>query len=471
VRNCEHRADFTAEQIADACGGALCRGSGGTRAQGVSTDTRTLRCGEAFFALRGPNHDGHDYLPEAVADGAPILVVDHWSPQDPPAVGASVVEVQDTTEALLALAAWHRRRLSGTLIAVTGSYGKSTVKGMVGAVLGRAGRCTVAPASFNNRIGVARTLLAAGRSDDFVVLEMGTNHPGEVDELARAGRPHVGVITAIGEVHLEGLGSLAGVREAKAELIPWLSPDGALILNADDLYCSPLRDCFAGRVLTFGNVPRADVRPTRVRRSGTGWAFDALDCSFHLTAGARYNVMNAAAALCAALAVGVTPERARQPLAAFRPPALRYEVRTIGGIRFVLDCYNSNPPAMRAALRSFLAEDAPGRKVVVCGDMLELGAEAPALHRQVGRELADAPIDAVVGVGKLSRHAIEGWHSRALPPRWALWFADAEEACEPLGQRLRPGDAVLLKGSRAMRLETIADRMAEQQPGAGREAA
>ncbi len=467
----EPRNGFSAQEIALACGGSIRCGDPSVRASGVCTDTRELHPEQAFFALVGAEHDGHGFLPAAEAAGARICVVERMPEDWAPADGTAVVQVEDTTRALLALAAWHRARLNAQVVAVTGSYGKSTVKEMLGAILGRVGRCTVAPASFNNRIGVARSLLAAAVDDDYVVLEMGTNHPGEIDELARAARPDLGVVTAIGEVHLEGLGSLEGVLEAKAELMPHIAPRGALVLNADNAPCASLAGRFGGKVLTFGLSAGTDVRPECIHASGRGWAFSALGWVFELPQGPRHNVLNAAAALCAASALGVSPRDMVAALAEFRAPHMRYERLTLGGVSFICDCYNSNPPALRAALESFMLERNAGRKVVVCGDMLELGEQGPRLHREIGRELAAAGIDLFVAVGEQALHFIEGWHMRAVPAQTALYFRTAREAWAPLHHELRPGDAVLLKGSRAMRLETITESIAACLAADGKEAA
>jgi len=460
VQNPRHDNNFSAALIAEACRGELAAGAPTATANGISTDTRTLRPGQAFVALTGPNHDGHDYLDDAVEAGAPILIVQR--PDAPRAHGVAVIRVTDTERALLRLAAWHRGRLSATVLAITGSYGKSTVKAMTAAVLSRVGPCTVAPASYNNRIGVGLTILSATPEDEFLVLEMGTNRPGEIDELAAAARPHVGVITAVGPVHLEGLGDIGGVKEAKAELIPHLLPDGALVLNGDDERCASLASRYDGAVFSFGVGEGADLRPTRIFPAAEGWTFDAAGRRFRVPVGGRYNVMNAAAAVCASIAAGAGLRAAREGLADFQPPPLRYERRVLGGVEFILDCYNSNPVALRAALRSFLREKNPGRKVVVCGDMLELGERSHALHRQAGRALADAGVDLLIAVGKLSSQTVAGWHDAALPSQDAAYFADAEAAWGPLLAELEPGDAVLLKGSRGVHLETIVERIAER---------
>ncbi|NLW49464.1 MAG: UDP-N-acetylmuramoyl-tripeptide--D-alanyl-D-alanine ligase [Candidatus Brocadiaceae bacterium] len=451
-------ARFTAGEIAHACAGELAAGDAATPACGVATDTRRTVRGRAFFALVGERFDGHDYLGQAVAAGARVLAVQHVPDGWRAPKGVAVVRVRRTACALLALAGHYRRSLRARVVAITGSYGKSTVKTMLGAILAHAGRCTVAPASFNNRIGVALSLLSARTDDDYVVLEMGTNHPGEIDELAAAARPDVGVVTAIGEVHLDGLGSLQGVVEAKAELIGHLNPAGTLVLNADDPRCLSMAPRFAGRIATYGTHPSADVAVTNVDRDGSGWAFEALGRRCRLASGACHDVLNAAGALCAAAALGVPAGQAA--LAGVARPPMRYERIELAGVTFIRDCYNSNPPALRAALRSFLLEPAIGRRAVVCGDMLELGLHAGRLHRELGADLAASGADIVAAVGQMALEFVAGWCTKARPGQRAFRFASAEEAWLPLWRQLRPGDMVLLKGSRALHLETITDAIA-----------
>jgi len=452
---------LSASRIAAACGGCLVSGSPETTADSVCTDTRTLEPGQAFFALRGPNFDAHDYLFQAAQAGATVLVVEHLPAGWRAPEGAAVVRVAGTERALLSLASHHRRTLKGRVLAITGSFGKSTVKAMTAGILRRVGRCTAAPKSFNNRIGVALTLLSASPDDDYVVLEMGTNHPGEIDELARAARPDLGVITAVDEVHLEGLGDLAGVREAKAELIRHVAAPGRLVLNGDCVLCASLAGRCPGWVRTFGMRPGCTVQPRRVGRSGAGWSFEALGQSFSLPMGGRYNVVNAAAAICTALELGVPMQAAAEALAAAELPAMRYERRRLGGVLFICDCYNSNPPAMRAALESFMSEPASGSRVVVCGDMLELGRDCRRIHRRMGAELAASGVDMLFAVGPLAKAMLVGWHDRRRASQMALHFETAEEAWMPLWQLVAAGDAVLLKGSRKMELEVIPERISE----------
>jgi len=461
----------TARQIANACRGRIVSGDPRAVAAGVQSDTRALRPGNAFFCLRGKRFDGHRYISQAVVMGSRVLIVDSMPDGVYPPRDVAVVRVADTERAMLALAAWHRLHLHARIVAITGSYGKTTVKDMLGAILSRRATCTIAPRSYNNRIGVALTLLSASSRDEFIVLEMGTNAPGEIAELARAARPHIGVITAVAEVHTEGLGSIEGVRDAKAELIPHLPNDGLLVLNADQVLCAWLGNRFDGQVLTFGKTDGASACVTRINATPDGCSFETLGNRFTLRSAGPYNALNAAAALCVARELDVRPKDARAALAALELPALRYQIQELEGVRFVLDCYNSNPQALRTAVETFVCEPASGMKVLVCGDMLELGPQSARIHRELGRELAQSGLDVLAAVGPMARHMLAGWDSAAPATRAALHFDSAEDAWRPLQHMLQAGDSVLVKGSRLMKLEVIAERIAAAPRSARKEAA
>ncbi len=411
------------------------------------------------MALVGPNHDAHEFVPQALEAGASMVVAERreesWRlPADVP-----LVLVGSTTRALARLAAYHRGRLRGKVLAITGSCGKSTVKTMAAAILKGLGSCTAASKSFNNLIGVSLTLLDAEPGDEFVVLEMGANHPGEIDELARLARPHAGLVTCIWECHLEGLGDRRGVMEAKAELIPHLEPHGLLALNADDRFCMELAERHPA-VRTFGFSPRAHVRPVRLRREGEAQVFEVGGEPFRLRAPGKHNVLNAAAALCLCRWAGATLRQASEALGEVTLPHLRFERRRIGGADYILDCYNSNPTAFRAALRAFLEQGRARRRVVVAGDMLELGEAAPSLHRHLGRVLALTQVDTLVAVGPLGRFVVRGWREFADEGREALHLPSTDGAWRVVARLVAPGDAVLIKGSRAMQLEKIPEAIA-----------
>ncbi len=463
--------EFTAGQICGACGGELLHGTFATGVRGISTDTRTIGDGQAFFALEGSRHDAHDYIPAALDSGARIIVC-HKKPRSlrlPPR--SSIVLVDDTLQALLRLAAWHRDRLQGVVIGITGSCGKSTVKEMTGAILSEGGRCTVARESFNNRIGVSLTLLDALPEDDYVVLELGANHRGEIDELARIARPDAGCITCIGRSHLEGFGGLEGVREAKSELIPHIARDGFLVLYGDQARCRSLGQRYGGEVQTFGFSPEADVRIAEVKSGSRGELFSIGEVVFHIPLTGRHNVLNAGAAFCLARWAGACEGQALRALGAVRLPGLRCERRWIGGVEFVLDCYNSNPTAMQAACEAFARTKAPGRRIVVCGDMLELGDEAASLHEDTGRMIAESGVDMLVAVGGYADHVVKGWRKASPRAQNAISLPSREKAWLFIHRITRRGDAVMMKGSRKLRLEEVVDSIGEYVTGLEQEAA
>jgi len=467
----EHTPKFTAGDIVQACGGRLAAGRPELAADGLWTDTRTMTPGQAFLALIGPNFDAHEFVPQAIEAGARIIIAQRQEESWSLPLDVALIIVGDTTKALMDLAAWHRSRMRGRVIAVTGSCGKSTVKAMTAALLAQAGACTVARKSFNNRIGVSLSLLDAKAVDDFVVLEMGANHFGEIDELARLARPHAAVITCIGECHLEAFGDLKGVRDAKAELVAHLDPEGLLVLNADDRLCLTIASAYKGQVRTFGFARDAYVRPHGLRREGENTVFRVWGRTFRLPAVGQHNVLNAAAALCLARWAGLSLEQVRDGLAEIKMPELRWEKRVLAGVTYLIDAYNSNPTAMRAALAAFLEEPVARRRIMVCGDMLELGAASIPLHRRLGRVLALTGIDSLVAVGPLSRSVVDGWREIASDGREVFHFETAEEAWAAVHAIASPGDWVLIKGSRMMQLEKIVAAITEHLSVKGKEAA
>ncbi|MBS3763424.1 MAG: UDP-N-acetylmuramoyl-tripeptide--D-alanyl-D-alanine ligase [Planctomycetes bacterium] len=464
-------ATFTAEDICEACGGHIIKGRPEVFASGISVDSRTINPVEAFLALKGSNHDGHNFVKDALKSGASIVITERRDKSWDFPHGTALILVANSQQALMDLASWHRSRLEGKILAVTGSCGKSTVKNMTASILALTGSCSAAPKSFNNRIGVSLSLLAASQTTDFVVLELGTNHPGEIDELAAIARPNAGLITCIGESHLEGLGSKQGVQEAKAELIPHIKPGGCLVLNADDPLCRSLAGRYSGEVKTFGLHRTADMQPVDVRSEGEKQFFRARGSEFRLNVPGRHNVLNAAAAICLSRWAGAGTSDAIQALAGFQLPDLRSEKREVAGIQFILDCYNSNPTAMKAALESFLQRPAPRRRIVVCGDMLELGEKSKELHHRLGRVLALTRLDVLVAVGSYARDLVAGWRDLADTDQKALHVEAPEKAWLFVAHLVAPGDVVLVKGSRALELEKIVNAIEQFLSSGKKEAA
>jgi UDP-N-acetylmuramoyl-tripeptide--D-alanyl-D-alanine ligase len=416
---------------------------------------------QVFIALKGERHDGHQFIPEAISTGSPIIVADHSDKSWPLSPQTALIQVRDTTQALIDLATWHRRRLTGKVIAVTGSCGKSSVKTMTASILRQFGPCTMAEKSYNNHIGVPLTLLQASPDDKTVVLELGTNHHGEIDRLGAITRPDIGVITCIKKCHLAGLGDKNGVKEAKAELISHIREGGTFVLNADDPLCMSLAPRFDGEVLTFGIDSPADVRCSNVKTVGCGQFFKAANMEFHIPVSGKHNVLNAAAAICIAKTLGASRQNMLLGLSHLRLPHLRSEIRTIGGVRYLLDCYNSNPAAMRAATEAFLEMPSEGNRIVVCGDMLELGDESHSLHVETGRMLAEKPLTTLIAVGQHGASVIEGWKEKATPQQKAFHVPEPDKAWMFVAELSKPGDSVLIKGSRKLELEQIPEAIAE----------
>jgi UDP-N-acetylmuramoyl-tripeptide--D-alanyl-D-alanine ligase len=468
---------WNADNVRLAVGGAwLVRPEGDAPAalEGVSTDTRELKAGQVFVALRGLNTDGHRFLTQAVAGGAGMLVVDRADalpaalPRPVP-----VLAVADTGQALLRLAAAYRRTLDATrVIAVGGSNGKTTSVRLIQSVLGRVLRGTASPKSFNNAVGVPLTILAARRGDQYLVCEVGTNAPGEIVPLTRVVEPDLAVITSIGREHLEGLGSLRGVVQEEASLVLGVRPGGAVILNADAPALldavRPLAAAQRAQVLTFGFADHADLRITAVEREPDGQRFCLNGRQwFRLALHGRHNALNASAAVAVARRLGLETDAVEAGLAAAVGAPMRLERRVVGGVTFVNDAYNANPESMLAAFDAFAEMFPPGerggRRVVVLGDMLELGEHADALHGEVARGLAARRVaDAVVLVGPRWAAAagqVVAGDVTAIPDLAGPGAARAAAA-------LRPGDAVLLKGSRGMALERVI-RAWEERAGGG----
>ena len=441
------------------------------RVAGVSTDTRTLKPGEVFVALAGENFDGHAFVSEAFARGARAGLVAE-SAVSTLALDArhesSVILVDDPRAALGRLAAYCRRSALGratNVIAVTGSNGKTTTKGMIDHVLGTCLPGRAAPKSFNNDIGVPLTLLSMEPSDRYVVVEIGSSTPGEVAHLAAMAAPDVGVITSIGHAHLEGLGGIDGVIREKLSLLDHVASGGLGLLNLDDLRRLDHGPIPGGvRLVTFGTDPQADVRVTALQSGLEGATFTINDrYRVRLPVPGAHNAGNAAAAFAVArFAFGdeFEPERIVEALATVRLPTMRLNVRRLDGLTLIEDCYNANPTSMAAGIE-VLRTVRQGRRVLVAGEMMELGGQSAVLHERIGVLAARSGIDLVVSVGRGAGAIIDG--ARSVNPTVAVHTCDMiEQACAELPPMLAAGDTVLVKASRAVGLEKLAERIVQK---------
>jgi UDP-N-acetylmuramoyl-tripeptide--D-alanyl-D-alanine ligase len=459
------RRMLTVEDVVRGSRGALVGGDLGVGVAGVSIDTRSLQVGEAFFAIRGPRRDGHGFLREAAARGAACLVV-HQLPDDLPP-GVAVVLVDETTAALGRLAAYHRGRYSLPVAAVTGSNGKTTTKEMMAAVLSALGPVLKPEGSFNNQWGLPLTLLRLTPAHRALALELGANQPGEIAALAAIARPTVGVVTTVAAAHTEFFGSLDGVQQEKSALVRAIPPDGAVVLNADDPRVAAMAGAARARVLRYGTGPGVDLRGT-VAAAGADTLEIALEAggarrTARLAFAGRHNLTNALAAAGAGLALGLGLEQVAAGLEAARPARGRCVWRATGALRILDDSYNANPTSMRAALDT-LAAAGPGRRIAVLGDMLELGAVAEPAHRELGRALAAAGVAELVGLGPLM--ALTVAEARAAGLAEAHHAPSFEDTVALLLKRLAPGDLVLVKGSRGMRMERVVDALLARFGGA-----
>lgn len=443
----------------------------GLRVNGVGTDTREPLSGRAFVALRGPRHDGHDHLRAAGMAGSPLLIVERLA--DGAATdGIAVLQVRDTRRALRDLAAAYRRTFRHTcVIAITGSCGKTTTKELIHAALSVTLRGSRAPKSFNNDIGVPLSILAADAHDDYVVLEIGMNQPGEIAKLAEIARPDVAVITTIGPAHLGGLGTLAAIAEEKASLLDALAADGLAVLNADHEFADA-HAARAANVIRFGVADGADLQLTDYGQDDALqlWWFDVNRTTrYRLSIPGRHNAINALAAVAVAQHLGIADEAVSEGMARLALPSMRMDRCEIDGIAFWNDAYNANPQSMRASIEAFL-ELAAGadRRVLILGDMLELGQHAAAFHESLGGALLELSemnaVDRVIFIGELMHYAEHVVAQRWGPGRVQSYTDVDQRAIGRIWNELKPGDAVLLKASRGLMLE----RLITQRP-AGRD--
>lgn len=447
---------LTAAQIAAAAGGRLIGGDAEARADRVSTDSRAAPVGCVFVALRGDTFDGHDYLESVRQQGATVAIVDRDTPAP---AGIATIRVADTRRALGRLAQAVRRSATRTkVIAIAGSNGKTSTKNALHAVLSQTLRGSASPKSFNNDIGVPATLFPVSADDDYVILEIGTNHPGEVEHLSCMSEPDVAVITSIGEEHLEFFETLDNVRRENAAIVAGLRPGGLLVVCDDEELNGRLKH--DGPVIRFGAssspIRTGDERRLRasnisVMLDGTG--FDCDGVRYHLPAIGAHFAANALAVIAVARHLGLDDEMIRAGLAKADASEMRMQRRVCGRVTLLNDAYNANPTSVRAAIDTLRQVDWPGRKIVVLADMKELGPLSAAAHDGIAAEVKRSPPDAVFAVGP-------AWEAASRGIAGCRWFADADAAAGEVAAAVRPGDLVLLKGSRSMKLERVADAIA-----------
>jgi UDP-N-acetylmuramoyl-tripeptide--D-alanyl-D-alanine ligase len=456
-------------QILAATGGRALREGKATRFGEVVTDSTKVKNGSVFVALKGERHDGHRFVADALRRGASCVIVQ----RDLPGLnfgGGTVVKVRDTLRALGDLAHYRRQQLSPKVLAITGSNGKTTTKEMVAAILEEAtlegqslrGKVLKTEGNFNNLVGLPLTLLRLRRRDKVAVVELGTNHPGEIQRLAEIADPDYGIITSVAAAHLEGLNSLAGVAREKGELYQNVRAGGAIAVNVDDARVKKLGAKFKGTKITYGKGGAVRARSWRLR-GATGIAFTLQAGrqrgNVRLNYLGQHNISNALGAAALALGAGVKLADIRRGLQKAQPFSMRMEVEDWRGIGIINDAYNANPASMKAALRTLAEVQCRGRRIAVLGDMFELGRHSDREHRALGRAVADAAVDRLYLLGEQASVVRIGALRGGMRPEQIIIGKDHTDLAHRLGERVMRGDWLLFKGSRGMKMERILDTL------------
>ena len=438
--------------------------------KGCVIDSRRIERDQLFFAIRGTRHDGHDFVGSALERGAAGAVVERsFRERFPVSLHPQLVPVVDTTKALQELSRYVRRQWGGRVIAITGSMGKTTTKEMIASLLSTRFRVHKSQGNLNNHYGLPLTLLGLESSHEVAVVELAMSAAGEIARLAEIAEPDVGVVTNVAPVHLEFFDSVDSIARAKRELIENLvhrNGKPTAVLNFDDRRVRKFAGGFDGKVVTFGLSEGALFRGTNVRLHDGGSRFllagPDFEGEFTVPLPGAHNVENALAALATAIACGLDAGDLAPALAAFRNLAQRTEIFTLPGkITILNDCYNSNPRAMERMIETLAAWAGAKRRIVVAGEMLELGPTSPEWHRQMGRKVVECGIDGLVAVQGDARFIREGALEAGMDPARAVFFPNAPEAGRYCGSLLEPGDVVLVKGSRGVNLESVTELLAK----------
>jgi UDP-N-acetylmuramoyl-tripeptide--D-alanyl-D-alanine ligase len=459
---------LTLSQIAQFAGGSLSPGTGEIRLSKVSTDSRTLKPGELFVALRGENFDGHKFVEAVAKAGAAGAMVDlHWHGKVPN--GFALIRVPDTLVAYQNLAANYRKSLSLKVLAITGSNGKTSTKDFVASVLARKFRVTKTEGNYNNHVGLPRTMLEATSDHEIGVWEIGMNHPGEVAALSKIAAPDAAIITNVGVAHIEFMGSREAIAQEKGALAEAVGPEGVIVLNADDSFSQGIAERTRARVI-FAGTTGGSIRADEITQSANGSEFTILEgahrCRAQLPVPGLHMVQNAMLAVAAGRGFGLSLEECAAGLVGTPLTKARLQIREIRGIQFLDDSYNANPDSMKAALRTLLELDADGKRIAVLGEMRELGNETESGHREVGETAAALKVDYLIAIGSVAAAIADAAGQAGL--KNSVTVESSGEAAELLGQIAAPGDLVLIKGSRLARTELVLEQFAKQREAVAR---
>jgi UDP-N-acetylmuramoyl-tripeptide--D-alanyl-D-alanine ligase len=474
---------FTIEEVLEVTSARLLLGDSAglhRKIRRLCSDSREVGSGDLFVAFKGEHFDGHDFVEQAIRKGAIGALLESGSKaasllkmrRESPA--PFVIGVSDALLAYQQLATYHRNRFQIPVVAVTGSNGKTTTKEMVARVLDERWKVLVTEGNLNNRIGVPRTLLQLNARHGAAVIEMGVDHKGQTTRLADIARPTIGLITNIGPDHLEFFGTMEASAEAKGELLDRLGPEDTAVLNADDPYFGYLASRARCRIVSFGLSPTALVRATEAQSDAKGMTFRlrlpdrVRSTPVTLPAHGFHNLSNALAAAAVGYICELTGAKIAQGLLHFRPATMRSQVERVGSMTVINDCYNANPASMNAAIDLLAELGAGAHTLAVLGDMLELGPQASAFHREIGAHVAAGGIASLVTCGTLGRAIAEGARAAGMADDRIEECVDAQRAIPHVLSMAHPGDVVLVKGSRGMRMEHVVEALRVRPSAASR---
>ncbi|MCL4491948.1 MAG: UDP-N-acetylmuramoyl-tripeptide--D-alanyl-D-alanine ligase [Nitrospirae bacterium] len=446
-------------EIIEATGGNTAS-KGPTRFSGVSIDSRSIRKGELFFALKGDRFDGHDFIADALKSGSGAVIDSKCKIQNAKLKNKTVILVDDTVQALHDLARYIRKRFQGPVIGIIGSNGKTTTKELVSSILNTRLKVLKTTGNLNNHIGMPLSITRVDADAGAMVLEMGTNRPGDIDELCKIALPDTGVVTNIGFEHLEGFGSLDKVRDSELEILPYVK---RLALNADDAFLMEgVRGRFEGEIISFGmENSTADLTAGDITFSDEGTRFSLRAGAGHIAVNSRlagrFNIYNSLAAASAAYAVGFSLQEIKEGLESFTGVHMRFEIRKEEGVTYLNDSYNANPSSMEESVKELVRRIRSSghnghkhkRAIAVLGDMLELGSYGIDAHKRLGQWMSGLPVEVLIGVGPLMGLAVDEFRGKGIRT------GTSEDAGKELKRIIQEGDIVLIKGSRGMKMEKV----------------
>ena len=463
---------ISAKEIEIAVGGRIISDCKDGHVDNVSTDTRETCKNSLFVPLIGIHFDGHAFINDAYAKGASICLTERDIPLDDNFSNKTLIRVENTLSALGKLAAWYRLRFTPLVIGITGSSGKTTTKEMISLVLSKKYNVLKTQGNKNNEIGLPLTIFGLNEKHNAMVLEMGMNMPGEISRLSKIARPDAAVITNIGLAHVGRFGTKQSILKAKMEIMDGLSKNGTVFLNGDDILLHGLMGLIDRQIVYFGIDENLDIIGTDIRvRGDEGITFQfqwqMSDFEVSLNVAGAHNVYNALAAVAVGLLNDISPDNIVDALAEYKPDDLRMNIRDVSGIKIINDAYNANPQSMQAALDVLSIMDPGRRKIAVLGDMLELGDLSKQCHRDIGSYVAHKNIDMLISVGVYAEETVAGLRDSGTESVESVCFDNRDRATEFLLNQIQSEDIILVKGSRNMKMERIAEEIETQRTAGG----